>query len=139
LHQDFGGGGGDESEGNGSSAASSDTDSAGDDDVPELESDNDDDGADEDGADDDGSDDDGSDEGGSGGEDAGDDLQLRNQHRSMLLDPLPWNGTLPSSRTDFSANNKLSMRYPRRRQLKKLMKECNCYTNIAQWTAKHRR
>jgi hypothetical protein len=55
------------------------------------------------------------------------------------LDPLPWNGVAPPSRTEFDAKNKLSMRYPRLRQLKKLMKDCNCHVHIAQWAAKHRR
>jgi hypothetical protein len=55
------------------------------------------------------------------------------------LDPLPWKGVAPSGRTDFHMSNKLSMRYPRKSQLKKLMKECNCSLNIAQWIAKHRR
>jgi hypothetical protein len=57
----------------------------------------------------------------------------------VQLDPLPWKGVPPSARTDFHMSNKLSMRYPRKSQLKKLMKECNCSLNIAQWTAKHRR
>lgn len=58
---------------------------------------------------------------------------------AAMLDPLPWNGVAPPARTEFDAKNKLSMRYPRLRQLKKLMKECNCHVHVAQWAAKHRR
>jgi hypothetical protein len=55
------------------------------------------------------------------------------------LDPLPWRGVAPSNQTEFHKSNKLSMRYPRKSQTKKLMKECNCSVNVAQWIAKHRR
>lgn len=125
LHEDFGGNGGndDGKSEDSSSVTSSDTDSEKSRDTPAVSGD----------------------ESSSGdeslGSDGSNDDDYDNPLPAMgpLPDPLPWNGVAPPSRTEFNSKNKLSMRYPRRRQLKKLMKECHCHVHVAQWAAKHRR
>lgn len=123
LHQDFGGNGGNDDGESEDSSSGSDTESEKDRDTPPVS-------GDESSSGDEGLDSDGSND---------DDNDNPLPAMGPLPDPLPWNGVAPPSRTEFDSRNKLSMRYPRRRQLKKLMKECYCHVHVAQWAAKHRR